>query len=222
MTGITDNEVRFRMAGPEDAQALLAIYTPFIENTAVTFEYDVPSVPEFRNRIEEILREYPFIVAEVNSVIAGFAYAHTFRTREAYRHTAEVSIYILPEYHGRGIGRELYARLEDLLRLQNVFLLYACIVVPDAAAGFEPDAAPADMTEDVPDGSDPYVTDDSMKFHGHVGYRLNGRQRKCGYKFDRWYGTVWMEKEIRERVGKAEPFIPFPAVDRVNAGRILA
>ena len=186
--------MEIRIAKPEDAGDILKIYAYYIENTAISFEYDVPTEAEFRKRVEDILKKHPYLVAVDGGRIVGYAYASPFKARVAYKHSCEVSIYIDRNYHGRGIGRALYEELERLLLKQNVINLYACITETD-----RPD--------------DPYLTDDSVRFHTRMGYRLVGRHENCGYKFDRWYSMIWMEKFIADRPGHPEDFVPFGELD---------
>lgn len=79
-----NDKLHIRTAQISDAEELLAIYKPYIENTAITFEYDVPSIEEFANRIKTTLKRYPYIVAELNGKIVGYAYAGVFKGRKAY------------------------------------------------------------------------------------------------------------------------------------------
>lgn len=186
--------MKIRIARPEDAGDILKIYAPFIENTAISFEYEVPGPDEFRKRVEDTLRKYPYLVAEVDGEIVGYAYASPFKARAAYIHSAEVSIYIDPKHHGAGIGRGLYSELEKLLLRQNVFLLYACI------------------TDSSREG-DEYLTDDSIRFHTAMGYRLVGRHDGSGYKFGMWYNMIWMEKLLCDLPDHPDDFIPFDVIN---------
>ncbi|MBQ7221279.1 MAG: GNAT family N-acetyltransferase [Synergistaceae bacterium] len=167
---------KLREAVPEDAEALVNIYAPYVLETAITFEYDVPEVSEFRERITHTLKNYPYIAAESEGIICGYAYAGAFVGRKAYERSCEVSIYIARDFRGRGLGRSLYAELESRLKAQGILNLYACIAYPE--------------TEDE------YLTRDSVKFHERMGFRLAGHFHDCGYKFGRWYSMVWMEKII--------------------------
>lgn len=169
-------DVFIRIATAEDASALLQIYAPYVKNTAITFEYNVPSEDEFRRRIECVLNRYPYLVAEIDGEIVGYAYATAFHERPAYGWGAETSIYVKQDMKKRGIGKALYMELERLLTLQNILNLNACIAYPE--------------TEDE------YLTKNSVSFHQHLGYRLVGEFYKCGFKFNRWYNVVWMEKHI--------------------------
>ena len=182
--------MEIRIATPEDAREILEIYAPYIENTAISFEYEVPSLEEFRGRIENTLKRYPYLVAVENGRIIGYSYASNLKIRRAYDHTAEVSIYVDQNHKGRGIGRALYAELEKYLVRQNIFQVYACITGTD-----RPD--------------DEYVNDSSEKFHSKMGFRLTGRHDNCGYKFGKWFNMFWMEKILAERPEHPDDFIPF-------------
>lgn len=181
-----------RTASLHDAPQLLGIYAPYVKNTAITFEYDVPDEKEFAGRIENTLKEYPYLVAEEeNGRIIGYAYAGMFRHRAAYKHSVEMSIYLDGEYRGQGIGRQLYQKLEQLLLQQNIYVLYACITTTERE-------------------QDAHLTPDSIFFHRKMGYTLAGTHHHCGYKFGKWYSMIWMEKSICERPEHPQPFIPFP------------
>ena len=115
--------MNIRTATPQDAAAILAIYAPYIEQTAITFEYDVPSVEEFRGRIESTLKHYPYLVCEEEGEIVGYAYAGVFKARAAYSHCVETSIYVKMGQHGKGIGKKLYERLEEELKKMGILNL---------------------------------------------------------------------------------------------------
>lgn len=87
-------EFKIRLAEPNDSRELLRIYEPYVKNTSITFEYEVPSEQEFQQRIQKVLLKYPWIVCEIDGRIAGYAYASQFRQRIAYTWTVELSIYI--------------------------------------------------------------------------------------------------------------------------------
>lgn len=168
--------MNIRKATPEDAEALLEIYRPYVEHTAITFEYDVPTVEEFRQRIVNITRSYPYLVAEENGTVVGYAYVGPFKDRAAYQWSVETSIYLSPDYKRHGIGKKLYSQLEKICAKMGIQNMYACISYVDP--------------------EDEYLTLDSVRFHEHLGYRMVGRFIKCGLKFNRWYDMVWMEKLI--------------------------
>ena len=117
--------ITFRIARVEDAPRILEIYAYYVENTAVSYEYDVPTLAEFTERIRSTLVKYPYIVAEEDGRIVGYIYASRFAQRAAYGWAAGTSIYIDRDYHRRGIGKLLYEKLEAILKLQNITNLYA-------------------------------------------------------------------------------------------------
>lgn len=165
-----------RPATPADAEAILAIYAPYILHTAITYETSVPTLESFRERIVHVLKKYPYLVAENNGFIVGFAYASTFKNRRAYDCSAETSIYVCRGAHGQGIGRRLYAELEERVKPLGITNLYACIAYTEH--------------------EDEYLTNDSVRFHEHLGYTLCGTFRCCAVKFGRRYDMVWMEKHL--------------------------
>lgn len=165
-----------RSATVDDAERLLEIYAYYVEHTAISFEYDVPSLEEFRSRVANTLKAYPYLVVEEGGAIRGYACAHPFVGRKAYERSAELTIYLAREAKGRGYGRSLYGELERLLKEKGITNLYACIGDP-----IEPDE---------------YLTHDSEAFHQRMGFVRVGTFHKCGYKFNRWYNMIWMEKII--------------------------
>ena len=169
-----------RSASTADAARILDIYAYYVVNTAITFEYEVPTLCEFRERVKNTLERYPYIVIEENGNIIGYAYAGPFKERAAYDRSCEVSIYLDRDSRGRGYGRALYEELEKRLASRGILNLYACVASP--------------IEEDE------YLTDDSERFHARLGYKRVGEFHQCGYKFGRWYNMVWMEKLIGEHV----------------------
>ena len=177
----TQMDIQIREAVIDDAARLLAIYAYYVEKTAITFEYDVPSLQEFRERISRIKERYPYLVIERNGVIEGYAYAGVFKDRAAYDWSCEMTIYLDRNAKGLGLGRKLYEALEEALRRQGILNLYACIGYPD-----QPDE---------------YLDYNSAQFHAHLGYEKVGTFHQCGYKFGRWYSMIWMEKMIGKHKG---------------------
>lgn len=171
-----EKEVIIRKACPDDAERLVAIYSHYVENTAVSFEYVTPSVREFRSRIENTVRKYPYLVAESGGTIFGYAYAGPLGIRAAFAWSCEVSIYIDKNARRHGYGRKLYEALENELRQMGIRNLYASIASPVS--------------------EDPFLTGDSEIFHGRLGFRKCGEFHKCGFKFGRRYNLIWMEKFI--------------------------
>ena len=185
--------VTIRTARPEDASALLEIYAYYVRNTAISFEWTVPTAAEFRGRVERTLQKYPYFAAEINGRIVGYAYAGPFKERAAYERCVELTIYLAPDVRGQGIGRKLYEAMETALREMGIVNLYACIASPE--------------TEDE------YVTRQSEAFHAHMGYRTVGAFPDCGYKFGRWYRMIWMEKMLGDHPAELPPLRPFPEID---------
>lgn len=181
-----------RIATPADAERLLQIYAPYVTDTAISFEYTVPSVTEFRARINNTLQKYPYLVAEHNGQIVGYTYAGPFIARAAYGWNVETTIYLQKDKKKAGIGRALYEALEKALTLQNILTANACIGYPE--------------TEDA------YLTLNSIQFHEHLGYRMVGIFHQCGYKFGRWYHMAWMEKHLGEHTDRPDAVIPFPKI----------
>ena len=192
--------VQLRVAAPEDAAALVDIYAPYVRETAITFEYDVPSVAEFAARIAHTLESFPYLVAENDGEIVGYAYAGAFHPRAAYQWCVEMSVYVKRDVRRMGVGRKLYDAMEAILKLQRLTNVEACIAVPSA-----PDA---------------HLTMDSVRFHERMGYRMVGAFHQCGYKFDTWYDMVWMEKHIGAHVRNQPPILRFDQV-REGALRII-
>lgn len=187
--------VSIRKVNPEDAEALLEIYAYYVRETAVTFEYEVPSLEEFHSRIEVTLEKYPYLAAEEDGRILAYAYAGTFKGRAAYDWSVETTIYVDRGARRQGIGERLLNALERALARQGILNAYACIGVPR-------------------DAEDEYLTFDSVRFHEKMGYCLAGTFRSCGCKFGRWYSMVWMEKMLGAHLSPQAPVVPFPDLDR--------
>lgn len=176
------SDYNIRYANTDDAKDLLDIYSHYVLNTAISFEYDVPSLDEFRERIKNTLIKYPYIVIECDKKIVGYAYAGPFKTREAYKYSVETTIYLKNGLQKKGYGKALLCYLEKELSEYGFTNANACIA----------------FTEN----DDEYLNNNSMQFHEHMGYSLVGRFHKCAYKFDRWYDMIWMEKIIGEHTKK--------------------
>lgn len=181
-----------RVAKEADSAALAAIYGWYVENTAVSFEYEAPTVEEFAGRIREILQTHPFLVCEDDGELLGYAYAHPLIRRKACDWAVEVSIYIRRDVRGKGIGKALYEALENALLLQNICTLEACV-------------ASADILDE-------YLTDSSVRFHKRMGYAQVGKMSDCGYKFGKWYHLLWLEKHIAQRKTDMGNMLKFPEI----------
>lgn len=190
------NNIKIRVAKIEDAPQLLNIYRPYVEKTAITFEYEVPGIDEFKRRIEKTLKKYPYLVAEDNGEILGYAYAGPFIGRAAYDWGVETTIYLKEDKKNLGLGRKLYEALEKILKAQNILNMNACIGYPEE--------------------EDEYLNKNSVEFHSHMGFTMVGEFHKCGYKFGRWYNMVWMEKMIGEHKQDQPAVITFPCIGSEN------
>lgn len=186
----TNIDVTIRTAKPEDAQSLVEIYAFYVENTALTYECTVPTLEEFQDRITQTLEQYPFLVAEDAGEIIGYACAHVYHPWEAYAWNAETTIYMKQGIYRRGVGRKLYSLLEEILKEQGVVKVIAKITLP----------------------VDAYTDFKSRQFHEKMGYRLAGRLDHCGFKFNRWYTTICMDKLIGTPAPEMRPVRSFAEV----------
>lgn len=183
-----------RVATAEDASALSAIYAPYVQRTAISFEYEAPDAAEFARRIAHTLAHYPYLVAVEDGEIVGYAYAGRFSARRAYDWAVETSIYVRRDIRKKGLGHALYTALAAVLAAQGFTNMNACIAYP-------------------PDGrADAYLDTNSARFHEHLGFRLVGRFTRCAYKFDTWYDMVWMERALGPHVTSPPAPLPFPQV----------
>ena len=158
-----------RRAGSDDAAAMLDIYRPIVEKTAISFELAVPTVEDFVTRIETLIASHEWLVAEVDGELAGYAYASPHRAREAYRYSAEVSVYVHPHYHRQGLGKALYSALFDSIRKLGFHCAYAAIALPN---------------------------DSSIALHRACGFGEIGTFREVGYKNDTWQDVSWWQRKI--------------------------
>lgn len=167
--------MNIRFATPSDAATLLAIYAPYVENTAITFEYEVPTIEDFANRIEKTLEKYLYLVAEEDGLILGYAYASTYYGRAAYDWAVELSVYVSQDARGKGVGSMLYDALEEMLEQMGYIHFLACISLPNEA---------------------------SLALHRKRGYQQVAHFPKIGYKFNHWHDIVWLQKSLEKQ---AEP-----------------
>ena len=163
-----------RPASKSDCQPMLDLYTPIIEHTATSFEYQVPSAEQFQARISNIQQQYPWLVCTKDSQVAGYAYAGPHRGRKAYQWSTELSVYINPKFHRRGIARALYTALVDILKLQGYYTALAGISLPNEA---------------------------SVTFHETFGFTPVGIYQNIGYKFGVWHSVGWWEYTIQPYLG---------------------
>ena len=158
-----------RIATEADVPEILAIYAPYVTDTTITFEYDVPTLEEFYTRFRKITEQFPWLVWEEKGEIQGYAYACLPFERAAYRWCAEPSIYLKPDARGRGIGRKLYLALEEILKELGYQVLLALVTGENET---------------------------SLRFHQKLGYEIAGELKETGYKLGRWCGVFWLEKQV--------------------------
>lgn len=175
-------EIRF--ATLADTEAILEIYAQYID-TDITFEYTLPTVAEFQERIRDIRAEYPYLVAVSAGQICGYAYAHRLRERTAYQWDAELSVYVDRTKRANGVGHRLYAVLLELLKRQRVHTVYGCVTLPNAG---------------------------SEALHQTLGFQTAGIFHKTGYKNGQWHDVIWYEKQILDVDGPPEAFIPMEEI----------
>ena len=179
--------VTIRSADPDrDAPACVAIYAPFVEAGATSFEEAAPDPAAFAGRIEELAATYPWLVAELDGEVAGFAYACPHRYRPAYRWSVEVSVYVGEGRRRRGVGRALYAELAERLRRQRFHVACAGITLPNEA---------------------------SVALHEGAGFVPVGVYRRIGWKDGAWRDVGWWQLELQPP-GEGKPPEPLPPEPR--------
>ena len=171
-----DKEIIIREIQIGDATRLAEIYSYYVINTAVSFEYESPTADEFVRRIRNTTEKYPYLVCEVEGKVVGYAYAGAYSSRKAYDWTATTSIYIDKECRRQGIGSLLYDELEKRLKDWGIVNLLAGV---------------ASCEEE-----DEYLSNDSSRFHISKGYVQVAHMKAVGKKFDRWYDLLWFQKRI--------------------------
>jgi phosphinothricin acetyltransferase len=163
-----------------DAAACAAIYEPYVRTTAISFEEQPPDANQIGARIE---RFHQWLVAEDSGEVVGYAYGCPHRERAAYRWAADVSVYVAPQHHRRGIGRSLYRELLPALERQGFYIACAGVTLPNEA---------------------------SVALHESLGFTPVGIYRRIGYKLDSWWDVGWWQLALREPEGSAPPADPAP------------
>ena len=185
---------RIRFADPaRDAAGILAVYAPYIRETAVTFETEVPALETFTARVAGICADFPYLVLEADGELAGYAYAHRQAERAAYAWNAELSIYLAGKWRGKGLGAPLYRLLERLLAMQGYVNLYGVITASNRG---------------------------SIAMHEKLGYRQIGLHEKTGWKFGQWHDVAWLYKRVGE--GEPGTILPLSALDPAQVEREIA
>ena len=172
---------RIRLATEADAEGMLEIYAPVVLNTAISFERQPPSPEEFRGRIRAALERRLWLVCDTGGDIAGYAYASQFNPRDSYVWSVEVSVYVHPAYHRRGIGRALYTSLFRCLALQGYCTAVARITLPNPA---------------------------SVMLHEDMEFLPVGVNQGIGYKNGEWHDVGIWQMALRPRPVSPEPPVP--------------
>jgi L-amino acid N-acyltransferase YncA len=183
-----------RLAEESDAIGVLAVYRPYVEETAITFEYEVPTQVEFLCRLQRIQSNYPFLVCEEKGQIIGYAYAHRQMTRAAYQWNAELSVYVDRKHTGRGVGKALYTTLIEILKLQHVQTVCALITLPNPV---------------------------SETLHHKMGFKRIGLHPQAGYKLGKWYDVAWYEKVIGNRESPPPDVLPVGEIALEKLQKVL-
>ncbi len=170
---MNNSSLEIRLIRNTDTAEVLEIYRHYVLNTHITFEYEVPTLEEFSNKIEHILLEYPWLVCCYNDGVVGYAYGSRHRAKTAYQWSPEATIYMRPEFQGRGVGRVLYDALFELLRLQGYFNVYAGVALPNEG---------------------------SERLHRATGFDELGVFKKIGYKLGKWHDTKWFHLALAEHI----------------------
>ena len=160
-----------RLARPEDAAAVAAIYAPIVAMTAISFELEPPSVDEMRRRIEATLKVLPWLVhLDETGQVNGYAYASKHRERAAYQWSVDVTVYVRDDSRGQGVGKALYQVLFERLAAQGFFQAFAGIALPNSV---------------------------SIALHEAMGFKPIGVYRNVGFKLGQWRDVSWWQKELR-------------------------
>lgn len=176
------SEISLRPAASDDAAAILDIYAPVVRETAASFEVKPPSVSEMQARVQTILADYPWLVAERDGRILGYAYASRHRPRPAYQWVVETSIYVHPDARRQGLAARLYTALFDILQLQGLYKAYAVITLPGLS---------------------------SVGLHESLGFRQFAVYKAVGFKLGAWRDVGWWERVLRPAQHPPEAPIPF-------------
>lgn len=183
--------ITLRFATPNDAEEIRSIYAPYVTDTAVTSEYEIPTIEEFQNRIYNTLKKYPYLIALKDNELIGYMYTSPVNIRAAYNWAAETSIYIRQHCRRTGAGSKLYKALFHISKKQHIVNLYARIAYADP--------------------EDEYLVNHSARFHHTIGFEQVARFHKVFHKFGRWYDALWVEKILGDHSeGVMSDVIPFP------------
>ena len=176
-----------RVAKEPDADSILNIYAPYIKETSFTFETEVPSAADFANRIQSYLPNWPWLVCEINGVVAGYAYGSKYRERTGYQWCVECSAYVHDDFQRRGVAKALYTALIEILQLQGFRNLYAVINTPNER---------------------------SVTFHEQMGFTFFANYENVGYKLGKWKTVGWWQLQLNDYTMEPAAPIKFSEMDQ--------
>ena len=182
-----------RVATPGDAASIREIYAPYIQNTSYTFEINVPTEESFRERIYNYLQTYPWLVCEIDGMLAGYAYGSKHRERVAYQWSVECSVYVHHDFQRMQVGRALYSALIEILKLQGFRNLYAVINLPN---------------------------EKSVTFHEKMGFEYFATYRNVGYKLGKWKNVGWWQLQLNDYSLEPLPPVKFSEMDTQTINKI--
>ena len=177
--------IHFRAAKTDDVPAIQQIYDYYVHTSSCTFDYITPTVEEMKELMQRIFPTYPYFVCTMDEKVVGYAYAHPISNRLAYQWSTELSIYVAPNYRGKGLGKELYQILFNVLTAQHVQAVYACITNPNPV---------------------------SERMHSDLGFKLVARWPKAGFKLGSWHDVIWMQKNLSDFSVPAPALVPFSEI----------
>ena len=188
------NEFVIRFAEINDSESILKIYSYYITNTSVTFEYTVPTIEEIRSKIEESKSNYPYLVCEFCNQVIGYAYANRAKEWSACNWNVELFVYIDKKYIHKGVDKSLYACILEILNHQNVKNVYSIVTTPNNS---------------------------SIKLHEFFGFKKLGFYPNCGYKLGKWHDITIMGRNLDNYKDSPKSFIKITDVNNDIIKKIL-
>lgn len=187
------NNFNIRLVNPSDSFQCIDIYRPYVESTAITFDYDVPTEEEYKHKIEENASEYPWLVCSFKDRVIAYAYASKLRVKAAYKWTVESTIYVNRDFHGKGVARLLYTSLFEILRELGYLNIYAGVALPNIK---------------------------SESFHRSLGFYDVGTYKNIGYKFGKWHDVLWLQLHLDKHT--IDPPMPKSIADEGVKSKVVS
>ena len=186
--------IKLRMIKEDDIREVLSIYRPYVTNTPISFEYTVPSYRKFTKRVHKITATYPWIVAEINHQIVGYAYTGRFRERAAFAWDAEFQCILMKIFTDRVLDAGFIWRQKKISKLQGIYNIYSLVTS---------------------------TAKNSIGFHEAMGFERAAELKNCGWKFDHWYGLIYFQKKIGDFEKVPEQTIPIEFIEGKTLAEIL-